>query len=124
MLLYEVLIVEFDTVDTLSASSVASCEITSLDHELLDHTMETGALVGERFAGLSNTLLTSAKSSKVFCSFGSNIIVQFECDSSLSFFPNGNVEEDSTAGFGSFSRHFVVGYMFVYERREYRMELE
>lgn len=112
MFLYEVLIVEFSTVDTLSTGSIASCEITTLYHELLYHAMEAGALVGERLASFTNTLLTSAERSEVICGLGSDIIIQFENNSSLGIFPDGNVEENSTAGFGFCSRH-CIGWVYV-----------
>lgn len=41
----EVLIGELVAVDTLAASAVALGEVTALDHELLDNTVEAGALV-------------------------------------------------------------------------------
>lgn len=43
----EVLIGELLAVDGLAASSVTICEITTLDHELLDDTVEGRALISE-----------------------------------------------------------------------------
>jgi hypothetical protein len=54
----EVLIGELVAVDGLATSAVALCEITTLDHEVLDDTVEGGALV-------TKALLASSKSSEV-----------------------------------------------------------
>ena len=45
MLQLKVLIGELVAVDALAASAVALGEVTTLDHELLDNTVEAGALV-------------------------------------------------------------------------------
>lgn len=57
---------------------IATSEITSLKHEVGDHTMELGALVSETF-------LASAKSAKVLYRFRADVIVQDEVDSALLF---------------------------------------
>lgn len=54
----EVLIRELIAVDGLPASAVTIGEVTALNHELLDNTVEPGALVSE-------ALLTSSKSTSV-----------------------------------------------------------
>jgi hypothetical protein len=53
----EVLIVKLLPIDGLAASSVAVGEITTLDHELLDDAVESGALVSEAF--LAGSQLTA-----------------------------------------------------------------
>lgn len=55
---------------------IATSEITSLKHEVGDHTMELGALVSETF-------LASAKGAKVLYRFRADVIVQDEVDSAL-----------------------------------------
>lgn len=57
---------------------IATSEITSLKHEVGDHTMELGALVSETF-------LASAKGAKVFNRFRADLIVQDEVDSTFLF---------------------------------------
>lgn len=54
----EVLVFEFGSVDRLSAGSVALCEISSLDHELGDDSVEGGALEAE-------TLLSCAQTTEI-----------------------------------------------------------
>jgi hypothetical protein len=54
----EVLIGELVAVDALAASAVALGEVATLDHELLDNTVEVGALVAE-------ALLASSKGTEV-----------------------------------------------------------
>lgn len=58
MLQLEVLVGELVAVDGLATSAVALGEITTLDHEVLDDTVEGGALV-------TKALLASSKSSEV-----------------------------------------------------------
>lgn len=45
----EVLVGELVAVDALSASAVALGEVSTLNHELLDHAVEVGALVAVAF---------------------------------------------------------------------------
>ena len=49
MLELEVLIGKLLAVDGLATSSVSVGEVTTLDHELLDDTVEGGALISEAF---------------------------------------------------------------------------
>jgi hypothetical protein len=56
----EVLVGELVAVDALAASAVALGEVTTLDHELLDNTVEVGALVAEALlAGSKGTEVLS-----------------------------------------------------------------
>ena len=80
MLQLEVFIVELGAVDRLSASSIASREITTLDHKLLDDSVESGAFIGERFSGFAFTLLAGAESSEVLGGLGNDVVVQLEAD--------------------------------------------
>ena len=75
MLELEVLILELLSVDALTTSSIASSEITTLDHERLDDTVETRALVVERLAILSLTLLACAQCAEVLGGLGNDIVV-------------------------------------------------
>lgn len=58
MLQLEVLILELLAIDRLAACTVSFCKITTLDHKVLNDSMERGTLVPK-------TLLTSSKSSEV-----------------------------------------------------------
>jgi len=97
MLELEVLVVELGAVNWLSASSITSCEITTLNHELLDDSVESGAFIWERLSSFANSLLAGAESSKVLSCLRDNIIVELEGDSAFSLFANWYVEIDSTA---------------------------
>lgn len=57
---------------------IATGEITSLKHEVGDHTMELGALVSEPF-------LSSAKGAEVLGRFRGDVIVEDEVDSASLF---------------------------------------
>lgn len=57
---------------------IATGEITSLKHEVGDHTMELGALVSEPF-------LASAKGAEVLGRFRGDVIVEEEVDSAFLF---------------------------------------
>jgi hypothetical protein len=46
---------------------VATGEVTTLEHEVLDDTVEGGALEVEGLAGLADTLLASAEGAEVLC---------------------------------------------------------
>jgi len=74
----EVLIVKLFTVDALSTSAIASGEITTLDHKRLDDSVEGGALVVKRDAGLALALFSSAESPEVLGSLWDNVIVLLE----------------------------------------------
>jgi len=73
VLLDEVLIGELLTIDGFATSSVSAGEVTSLEHELGDDTVEGRV-------GVAETLLTSAQSSEVLSGSGSYIIVEVEED--------------------------------------------
>jgi hypothetical protein len=58
--LLKVLVLELLPVDALSACAISLREISALDHEALDDTVEARALVVQRLASLSHALLTRA----------------------------------------------------------------
>ncbi len=91
----EVLVLEFGTIDGLTTSAITSGEITTLAHELGDHTVEETALVVQRLSGLSNTLLTSAQSTEILSSSWHNTCSQSHHNSTSRTAANGDVEEDS-----------------------------
>lgn len=88
MLKLEVLVVELGAIDRLPTSSIASSEITSLDHELLDNSVEGRSLIRKGSASFCLPLLASTEGTKVLSCFGDNIIVQLEGDSSFSLVAN------------------------------------
>jgi hypothetical protein len=71
----KILVLELFSVDALTTGSVASSEVTTLDHERLDDTVETRALVVERLAILSLALLTGTQCAEVLCRLGDDVVV-------------------------------------------------
>ncbi len=55
---------------------IAAGKVTTLKHELRDHTMEFGSRIAE-------ALLAGAKSTEVLGGLGNNIIVEVEVDAAL-----------------------------------------
>lgn len=96
----EVLIGELGAVDTLATTSITSGEITTLQHELRDDSVEAAALVVQVLAGLSLALLSSAKSSEVLGGLGDYVISQDKLDSSRLNSVDGDVKEDLGASGG------------------------
>jgi hypothetical protein len=95
MLELEVLVLELGTVYRLTASAIAGCKVTTLNHELFDHTVEHGALVVKRFATLANALLSGAESAEVLGRLGHDIIEELEGDATGTFAAYADVEEDA-----------------------------
>ena len=93
MLELEVLVLKLGAIDGLAASAIASSKVTTLNHELLDHTVEDAALVVQWLAGLANALLARAQGAEVLCGLGHNIIVELEDDAAYRLATNRDVEE-------------------------------
>jgi len=89
----EVLILELVAIDGLTTSAVATSEITTLKHEVGDHTVERAALVAEGLAGAANTLLTSAEAAEVLSGLGHDIAVELEDDTASRSTTDGDIEE-------------------------------
>ena len=68
----EVLVLELVAIDGLSTSTVSSSEVSTLAHEVGDHTVEGGALEAE-------PLLTGAQSAEVLTGLWYNIGPQLKC---------------------------------------------
>lgn len=84
----EVLVFELLAVDGLSSGSIAIGEVSSLEHELRNHSVEDGALVAEAF-------FASAQGSEVFGSIGHDVLVELDDDPTSGFASNRHVEEDA-----------------------------
>lgn len=67
----EVLIFKFLAVDALSPSAVSSGEVSALDHEIFDHSVELGTLV-------SISILSGTQLTEVPAGFGSDVIIQLK----------------------------------------------
>jgi len=70
----EVLIRELLTVDRLATRAIAASEVTALQHELRDDSVERGPFVAE-------ALLAGAEGTEVLGSLGDYIVVEIEVDS-------------------------------------------
>ena len=71
----EVLVFELLAIDGLSTGPVACREVSTLDHEAFDNTMEARTLVAQFVAGIAFSFLARAKSAEVLRRFGDNIVV-------------------------------------------------
>jgi len=69
----EVLIGELLAVNGLSAGAIATGEVSALEHEIGDHTVELGSLVAE-------ALLTGAQGTEILSRLGNDIIEELEID--------------------------------------------
>jgi hypothetical protein len=73
VLLLEVLIGKLLAVDGLAARAVATGEVTALEHELGDDTVELGARIAE-------ALLASAEGAEVLDGAGNDLVVELKVD--------------------------------------------
>mmetsp|Transcript_47837 Transcript_47837/g.97364 ORF Transcript_47837/g.97364 Transcript_47837/m.97364 type:complete len:206 (+) Transcript_47837:82-699(+) len=94
----EVLVGKLHAVDGLATSAVEVGEVTALEHEVIDDTVEDGALVGQRLAARTNTLLAGAQAAEVLGGLGHNVAVQLERDATQRRTIGGDVEEHDRAG--------------------------
>src|SRR5688572_1936908 len=107
----ESLIFKLGAVDRLAAGAVSFGEVsallecqmksiyqgfqlTHLDHELLNDTVEGGALVVQRLSRLSKALLTSAEAAEVLGSLGDNVRVELHGDAAGFLRADRDVKED------------------------------
>jgi len=75
----EVLILKLLAVDGFAAGAVATGEVTALEHEVRDDTMELGSRVSEAH-------LTCAEGDKVLHRLGDDIVVELEVDATALLF--------------------------------------
>ena len=69
----EVLIGELFAVNAFASSTISVGEITTLNHEAGNNTVENGVFVVERLARFTNALFTSTQSTEVFDSLGNSL---------------------------------------------------
>jgi len=70
---------------------------TALEHEVRDDAVELGALVVERLAGFTDTLLARAEGPEVLDRLGHDVAVQAHDDAARGCAADGDVEEDLRA---------------------------
>jgi hypothetical protein len=90
----EVLVCKALSVDALTSSSVATGEVSALDHELRDDSMEHTVPEVERLSCGSNATLASAESTEVLSS-ARDIGEQFEGDSTCGSVANADIKKDT-----------------------------
>jgi hypothetical protein len=111
MSLVKVLILKLLAIDRFTSSSISVCKVTTLDHELLDNTVEDGAFKVEGLSSLAFTLFTSSQGSEVFCCFGNNIGPQFNHNATCWLSADGDVEKRARSfggGFGGVGHGYWV----------------
>ncbi len=86
----------------LSTSAITLGEVTSLNHEVLDNTVECRALI-------SKTLLPGSQSSKVLGSLGDSLSVQAENNSAHRLIAMADLEEDLVGNLGSLNSFSSLG---------------
>ena len=94
VLLHKVLVGELGAVDRLTACAVSGGEVTSLAHEVRDHTVEDRALVMERLAAPTDSLLSGAEGAEVLGGAGSGVGKELKHDPAGGLATDGHVEED------------------------------
>ena len=104
MLELKVLILELGTVDGLAASAIALSKVSTLDHELLDDSVEDGALVVQRLSSLAYALVSGTEGAEVLGRLGYDIVEQLEGDASGILGADLDVEEDAAASLLGFFR--------------------
>ena len=86
MFQFKVFVGKFLTVDALASSSIVVRKITSLAHEIGNHTVKRAALETE-------TLFPSAKGSEVFSGLRNDVGTEFKCNATNVFSTDFHVEE-------------------------------
>ena len=90
----EVLVLEAVTVDGLATSAVTLGEVTTLDHKVLDDTVEGRALVTE-------ALLTSSKGAEVLSSLGDSLAIETHDNAAERLVALSDVEVDLVGDLGT-----------------------
>lgn len=90
MLDFEVLIIEFGTVNGFSSHSVVMSKVTALGHEVIDDSVEMGFLESKSF-GVETEL------SEVICSLWYDVVEEFKGD--FSGFISSEIEVKEDFGF-------------------------
>merc|ERR1719178_12878 len=87
MLLDKVLIIELVAVDGFAPCTITPCEVSSLEHEFCDHSVELGTLVAK-------ALLSRTQGPEVLCSPWNNLIVEFKLNPAKWASIHVHIEED------------------------------
>jgi hypothetical protein len=90
----EVLVGELFTVDGLTAGAVAAGEVTTLTHEIVNDTMEGGALEVKGLAALAHALLAGAEAAEIFGGLGDHVRAEGHFDAAGGLTTDGHVKEN------------------------------
>jgi hypothetical protein len=85
-----------------SSGAITLCEISSLDHEVLDDSVECRALV-------SKILLSRGQSTEVLYSLGNRLSIETHHNATEGFITMGDVEVDFVCDFGAFGGFCGLG---------------
>jgi len=91
----EVLIGKLVTVDGLSTSAITICEVTTLNHEVLDDTVEARTLI-------SITFLSSSQSAEVLGGFWDSLSIEPNHNTTHLLISMLDIEVDLVGDFGAF----------------------
>ena len=97
MLKFEILVFKASTPDRSASSSVTTCEITTLNHEIRDNSMELATFKCQFEIIVNNVAFT--ESDKILNSLRDLIAKHINDDVSCNFSSNINCESDSVCRF-------------------------
>jgi hypothetical protein len=100
---FKILIGKFFSVDAFASPSVSVGEVTSLEHEVGDNTVEHRSLVMQRLATLSDSLLSGTESTEVLHCLWNSVSKEAEDDASTFGSLDFDVEEDLVGHLGCVS---------------------
>jgi hypothetical protein len=90
----EVLVGKFLAVDGLATGAVAAGEVTTLTHEIVNDTMEGGALEVKGLAALAHALLAGAEAAEIFGGLGDHVRAEGHFDAAGGLTTDGHVKEN------------------------------
>ncbi|KAI5402322.1 hypothetical protein KIW84_050075 [Lathyrus oleraceus] len=99
----EILIGELGSINGLSSGSVSSREVTTLAHEIRDHTVEGRAFVMKRLPASADSFLAGAECTEVISGERSGISVKLHDNTARGLASDGHIEENFRVG------HFFGG---------------
>merc|ERR1711998_470429 len=92
MLNFEVLIAELGAINRLPATPITLSEVSTLEHEPWDDTVELGPFVPQRLSLFPLPLLSRAESAEILCCLRDHICEEFHPYPACSLSPNRDVE--------------------------------
>merc|ERR1719282_627516 len=107
MLQREVFVGEFCTVNRFATSTITSCEIPSLTHEIWNHSVESTAFEMQGLARFSSALLTRAQGTKVFRGLWCHICPELHDNSTCGGTTDGHVKENFRIAHGTCKTELV-----------------